>query len=192
MNIINFDKEANIAPYTLPEAGPSEEQFLRKKIQEKISDLDLVFIPTSAYELFCLTKSDILQNLSNVNKNFKDADNGLLSDKSVASYIKQDKAAISGLLDRFNKVNSLSEIKKAHLQINNSLIDILSEKFNKKYLLGVPVKVNRIRSDQIQIFIKSNIVDISKTDFLSKISKKIFDKTPKLFQESVYSKIVEA
>lgn len=108
-----------IVSYSLMNVGPLEEKHLRKKIRKEYDKIDIAFIPTFLYELFCLLNKFKITPFS--------AATAITLD--VRSLLKMPGTTENEIYNLYNNLNKKSGARDAHQFVNNELV---------KYIQNLP------------------------------------------------------
>ncbi len=126
----------------------AEQKFIRKKIQEINELYDVIFIPTTLFELF------IIEQYFNKKFNFDDEEANLLADldNNFIEVLKNKKAHKKSVFKVHQKINS--SFKENYFQVHKDFFDFLDHATASIFLKGITL-------DLFESFLKKNISKIA-------------------------------
>jgi hypothetical protein len=111
-NEIDFEAKDSISPI-------NEEEFLRKKLREINLKLDIAFVPTILYELFCVAHANTIDEL-NITSPIVSAAS---LDNRIHKLITQSSQSVKQVLEIYDIVNSkYPDVRRARQAVNNAFI----------------------------------------------------------------------
>ena len=115
-----------------PDVENGQEILLRKKIQELSTAYDLVFIPTTFYEVFMITAFTNYKNFNLLNSYFSEAElqdlstfPSLYPDSEILKVLQNPKATDQNIHEIYKRYNTFDLLQKNHFIINNALLKFL-------------------------------------------------------------------
>lgn len=130
---------------------PLEFKYIQKQLQSKYPELDIAFISTFTYELFCILNKSKLNSLNNQITGIVSWGKGASPaqfDAPLRSILASPTGTIEQVLEMYNNVNKLPVVRDSHQTINNELIDYIRsldfyKASTKKSDLGAIIEENK-------------------------------------------------
>lgn len=113
-------KVKEITSFSLPNTGPAEEETIRKKIKEINPYFDVIFIPTTFYELITLRHiKELMAPLNAINQYMNDELDQIEGNITyIMNNSKKKSFSIWDIYEQFSQVNYLDHNIKLHWNIN--------------------------------------------------------------------------
>lgn len=187
----------------------AEEKFIRNKLQELDSSLDLIFVPTTLYELFCYviffkaSNEASYSSLSGTSKTVFDAtqairDKFLLGEFDELYYqsiarkpVVEERRLSFAFYAAFNELSAVSDFAFiAHQQLASFLINHVAGCAQPATSGKLSKKIEQQRASLAQEII-TELVSVSASDYNFQKLKKELDRTKKLKRDGMVAKALE-